>query len=125
MIVTYKLIDLKVICNRYCVYKLFWVNSSKNKNVTTINGNIVFDEDCSVNDGFQIVLEEILSILEPDSPCNHVKKYQLIKSDATETIDEWLSSNPHAIISMAIFDMDIYQPTKVVHEKILSRLTKG
>jgi hypothetical protein len=94
-------------------------------NVTAKDGNLAVDGDYSVRDGFDIQLDEILSILEADSACSHIKKFQLIKGDATKTIDDWLSNNPHAIISMAIFDMDIYQPTKVVLEKILPRLTKG
>ena len=54
-----------------------------------------------------------------------MKKFELVKGDASETIDVWLEENPHAIVSMAIFDMDIYQPTKDVLEKIIPRLTKG
>ena len=71
------------------------------------------------------VLEEILGIHESFSPIKHIKKYQLIKGDASKTIDAWLQDNPHAIISMAIFDMDIYKPTKDVLDKIIPRLTKG
>ncbi|MDP4835628.1 MAG: hypothetical protein NWS01_00560 [Burkholderiales bacterium] len=53
------------------------------------------------------------------------KKYELIKGDASQMIDIWLEKNPHAIVSMAIFDMDVYKPTKEVLEKIIPRLTKG
>ena len=48
-----------------------------------------------------------------------------MKGDASLTINEWIQKNPHTIISMAIFDMDVYQPTKDVLEKIIPRLTKG
>lgn len=75
--------------------------------------------------GYEKVLEEILSIHEGFSPVSHIKRYQLIKGDASHTIDAWLEDNPHAIVSMAIFDMDVYKPTKDVLEKILPRLTKG
>ena len=95
------------------------------KNVTPTDGRLAGEGDYSVHQGFEETLEEILSILEADSPVSHVKKFELIKGDATVTIDEWLDNNPHAIISMAIFDMDIYEPTKVVLEKIMPRLTKG
>jgi UDP-galactopyranose mutase len=40
-------------------------------------------------------------------------------------VNTWLEKNPHAIVSMAIFDMDVYKPTKDVLEKIIPRLTKG
>lgn len=74
---------------------------------------------------YEKILDEILSIHESFSPISHIKKYELIKGDASQTIDLWLENNQHAIISMAIFDMDVYKPTKDVLEKIIPRLTKG
>lgn len=70
-------------------------------------------------------LDKILALHETNSPLQHAKKYELIKGDASVTIDKWLDDNPHAIIAMAIFDMDLYAPTKNVLEKIRPRLTKG
>jgi len=75
--------------------------------------------------GYEIILDEILSIHESFCPISHIKKFELVKGDAAKTIVEWLDKNPHAIISMAIFDMDVYKPTKDVLEKIIPRLTKG
>lgn len=43
--------------------------------------------------------------------------FELIKGDATETIDKWLDNNPGASIALAIFDMDVYAPTKGVLQK--------
>jgi Macrocin-O-methyltransferase (TylF) len=74
---------------------------------------------------YEETLEEILSIHEAFCPISHIKKFELIKGDASVTIDKWVEENPHAIISMAIFDMDVYKPTKDVLEKIIPRLTKG
>jgi hypothetical protein len=70
-------------------------------------------------------LEEILQLHEGLSPLDHIKKFELIKGDASNTVNTWLTNNPHAVISMAIFDMDVYQPTKDVLQQILPRLTKG
>lgn len=70
-------------------------------------------------------LEGILRLHEQFSPISHIKKFELVKGDATVTIDQWLLDNPHAIVAMAIFDMDVYKPTKVVLEKLIPRLTKG
>lgn len=75
--------------------------------------------------GYEELLEEVLKIHESLSPVSHVRKFQLIKGDASITFDKWLEDNPHAIISMAIFDMDVYRPTKDVLERIVPRLTKG
>ncbi len=81
--------------------------------------------DYATTDGYELILDEILTIHESFNPIPHIKKFELVKGDASKTIDVWLQKNPHAIISMAIFDMDVYKPTRDVLEKILPRLTKG
>lgn len=81
--------------------------------------------DYSTTKGYENTLETLLAVHESLSPIPHLKKYELVKGDASLTIDKWLDANPHAIISMAIFDMDIYAPTKTVLEKVVPRLTKG
>ncbi len=81
--------------------------------------------DLATLDNYEEKLEEILKLIETFPPYSHLKKFELVKGDATKTIDQWLDNNPHAIISLAIFDMDLYEPTKAVLEKIKPRLTKG
>jgi len=81
--------------------------------------------DYSVNPEHPELLEEILTIHESYSPLPHIKKFALVKGDASLTIKPWLEENPHAVISMAIFDMDVYKPTRDVLEAILPRLVKG
>jgi hypothetical protein len=93
--------------------------------VTSSDGNLVFDGEYKTEKDYLSTLEEILTIHESFQPRPHIKRTSLIKGDASKTINNWLESNPHAIISMAIFDMDIYQPTKDVLEAILPRLTRG
>ena len=63
--------------------------------------------------------------MESESPLSHIKKTFLVKGDASITIDKWLIDNPGLAIGLAIFDMDIYKPTKDVLKKILPRLFKG
>lgn len=62
---------------------------------------------------------------ESESPISHIKKYELIKGDATETLKEYLKNNPHTIIALAYFDFDIYEPTKECLELIRDHITKG
>ena len=81
--------------------------------------------DYSSVEGFEKILDEVLSLHESFSPLNHNKKFELVKGDAAVTIDAWLEENPHAIIAMAIFDMDLFDPTVSVLKKIIPRLTKG
>jgi len=94
-------------------------------NVDAKDGGFSSVGDYSSAKGYEHTLETILELHESFAPLPHIKKFQLVKGDASSTIDTWLANNPHAIVSMAIFDMDVYQPTKDVLQKIIPRLTKG
>jgi len=48
-----------------------------------------------------------------------------VKGDAVKTIPEYLKRHPETIISLAIFDFDIYAPTKAALEAIKPHLCKG
>ena len=79
----------------------------------------------TVTNGYELKLEKILSLHEELSPISHVKKFELIKGDACKTVPEYIAKNPHLVIACAIFDFDIYKPTKVALEAIIPRLTRG
>jgi len=79
----------------------------------------------TVRPRYEETLEQILALHEGLSPLPHIRKFKLVRGDASETFPRWLQDNPHAIVAMAIFDMDVYRPTRDVLEQILPRLTKG
>ena len=79
----------------------------------------------SVTNNYEEYLNQILEYHEKESPISHIKKYQLIKGDATETICSYLEENPETIIALAFFDFDLYEPTKKCLEAIRGHITKG
>ena len=81
--------------------------------------------DYSSTENYFSTLNSILGLHENTAPLSHIKKYEIVKGDAGVTVIDWLKKNPHAIISMAIFDMDLYRPTYQVLNLIKDRLTKG
>jgi hypothetical protein len=89
------------------------------------DGGFSSDGDYSTSTGYEDELSTLLSLHESFSPIPQIQKFELVKGDVTETLPVWIEKNPHAIISMAIFDMDIYKPTRAALELILPRLTKG
>jgi hypothetical protein len=89
------------------------------------DGGFSSDGDYSTSTGYEAELGELLHLHESFSPIPQIEKHALIKGDVMKTLPVWLEENPHAIISMAIFDMDIYKPTRVALELILPRLVKG
>mgnify|MGYP001257479759 CR=1 FL=1 len=70
-------------------------------------------------------LRQILSCLEKECPLSHIQKFDIIEGDVNLSLPTYLEKNPQTIIAFAYLDMDIYEPTKFVLEKILPFLTKG
>lgn len=81
--------------------------------------------DYKVEKNYEKHLDQFLSIDELMSPLPHIKKFELVKGDAGKTINEYLRKNNQTVISLAILDMDVYDPTKKVLQKIKNRLYKG
>jgi hypothetical protein len=83
------------------------------------------DGSFSVSDNYETYLDRLVSLQDAMNPIPHLKKYELIKGDAVQTIPEYFKRHPETIVSLAIFDFDIYSPTRVALEAIKSRLFKG
>jgi hypothetical protein len=81
--------------------------------------------DYATSEGYEAELESILALHESFSPISQLRKFELVKGDVAETLPRWLEQNPHAIVSMAVFDMDIYKPTRAALELVIPRLVKG
>jgi hypothetical protein len=83
------------------------------------------DGSFSVTPGYEDYLNEILALQEKLNPIPHLKKYELVKGDVVKTLPEYLARHPETMVSLAIFDLDIYSPTKAALEAIQPHLFKG
>lgn len=83
------------------------------------------DGSFSVAPNYEGYLGNILYLQEKLNPISHIRRYELIKGDAIITVSEYLKIHPETIISLAIFDFDIYAPTKASLDAIMSHLCKG
>lgn len=81
--------------------------------------------DYGVTREYEQYLEKLLSHHEQEAPIAHIKKFELVKGDAPEQLEKYLKEHPETIISLAYFDMDLYEPTKKCLELISGRVTKG
>ena len=79
----------------------------------------------TVSKNYEQYLEEIMAAHEASYPLSHIKKYEIIKGDASVTIKKYLARNPETIVSLAYFDFDIYKPTKDCLQAIKPHLVKG
>ena len=74
------------------------------------------------NGGKSISLEEINELL--NQQCLN-KNIDIIKGDILVTLDVYLDKNPHLKISLLHIDVDLYEPTKHILEKLFDKVTKG
>lgn len=70
-------------------------------------------------------LQQVMECHQNENVMANVKKYDLIKGDATKTIATYLDEHPETIVALAYFDMQLYKPTKECLERIQPHLTKG
>jgi hypothetical protein len=89
------------------------------------DSDIIKEGSYATSTDYEIILSNILDYHESNSPISHIKKYELVKGDATVTVKEYLAENPETIIAFAYFDFDLYKPTKDCLEAILPHLSKG
>ena len=83
------------------------------------------DGSFSVSTGHKTFLDNLLNANDSLNPISHLKKYELVEGDAKNTIPEYLKKHPETVVSMAILDFDIYEPTKIALEAIKPHLMKG
>jgi hypothetical protein len=89
------------------------------------NDKVIKQGAYGVSRDYDRYLDFILAYHEFESPLNHIKKYELVKGDATITLKQYLEKNPETIIALAYFDFDLYEPTKQCLDLIQSHITKG
>jgi hypothetical protein len=83
------------------------------------------DGSFSVSPRYEDYLDRVLFLQDHLNPVSHLKKYEIVKANAVNTIPHYFEKHPESIISIAIFDFDIYRPTKVALEAVKPRLFKG
>lgn len=72
----------------------------------------------SVTNKYEKYLAKVLDYHESESPISHIKKYELIKGDATKTIHQYLKANPETIIALAYFDLTFINRSKCVLNRL-------
>jgi hypothetical protein len=71
-------------------------------------------------------LREVLEAHDTGEFFGHVtQRSVVVEGDVRETVPRYLTENPHTVIALAYFDMDLYEPTRAVLEAIRPYLTRG
>lgn len=74
------------------------------------------------NGGKSISFEEINELLDQQGLNKNV---DIVKGDILVTLEDYLEKTPHLKISLLHIDVDLYEPSKYVLEKLYHKVTKG
>lgn len=78
-----------------------------------------------VSAGYEHYLAALLDYHERENTLAHIKKYELVKGDATVTAPEYFERHPHTIVALAYLDMQLYEPTRAALEAVRPHLVRG
>ena len=92
---------------------------------TDQDGAKALEGDYSAGAGYDRHLEEVLAYHESEAPIAHIRKFEIVKGDATKSLEEYLARHPETILAMAYFDFDIYAPTKRCLELLRPHLARN
>jgi hypothetical protein len=83
------------------------------------------DGSFSVTADYEAYLAALLKLQDNLNPIAHLKKYELVQGNAMDTIPAYFAKHPETIVSLAVFDFDIYEPTRVALDAVRPHLCKG
>ena len=82
--------------------------------------DIIKEGGYTVSQDYDEYLRELLNYHERENVLFYNNKHTVVKGDATETLDAFLTENPYTMVALAYFDMALYEPQK----QCLTRLEK-
>lgn len=91
----------------------------------TSNDGVASVGDFKVSQNYEKHLEQVCALHEKLAPKSHLRKFTLFKGNASDRLKDLISERPDLIVSLAIFDMDVYKPTKDVLNILKPHLHKG
>ncbi len=75
-------------------------------------------------DSFNSLKESIIKH-DYERNLNHINKIELVKGDFLKTGKNYITENPHLLISLLYLDFDLYEPTLEALKIFLPRMCKG
>jgi hypothetical protein len=90
-----------------------------------VRSNTISEGVYGVPEGYEEYLTAIMEYHRHENVLPHIRKYELVKGDAAETSKKYFEDHPESLVSLAFFDMALYEPTKRCLEAIRPRLVPG
>lgn len=70
-------------------------------------------------------IRKAIALFDRNRFLGHVPKVKIVKGNVLETLDPYLESNKHLLIALLYLDLDLYEPTRFVLERLIARVPKG
>lgn len=70
-------------------------------------------------------LREVVAAHERNEHLGHIRRTLVVEGDIRETLPHYLEQNPHTVIALAYFDLDLYEATRDTLITIQPYLTDG
>ena len=75
-------------------------------------------------DSYQDLLK-CIQLYDMNRFIGHHPRVELVKGDIRQTLPEYIEENPHLVVRLLYLDLDLYDPTRVALENLISRMPKG
>ena len=96
-------------------------HSSKDSDSEVFNENFYHTFE-----NYKEYLENLLKVHEKNNVLGHINgNHRVIEGDVTQTAKKYFNEHPESIVSLAYFDMGLYNPTKSALESIKNHLIPG
>ena len=91
---------------------------------TADDGDNQFAQDGAfpVPEGYE---QWLLTLLEMRAEIINTGTVLLVKGDVRETVPKWFEEQPQASVSLAYFDLDLYEPTRDVLAQVVEHMPAG
>ncbi len=66
-------------------------------------GDLLSDGNLATTEGYEKFLTEIMDCHEQESPISHIRKFEVLKGDASQSIESYLERNPHTSSCYGLF----------------------
>ncbi|WP_159942007.1 MULTISPECIES: class I SAM-dependent methyltransferase [unclassified Nocardiopsis] len=77
-------------------------------------------------EGYPDHLRAVIAAHESAEHLRHISDRTIVvEGDVRETLPRYLEDNPHTVVALAYFDLDVYEPSRRVLELIRPYLTRG
>lgn len=93
--------------------------------VAAQDGSLMHKGGYATTAGYRDYLTQVLAFQEQESPLPHLRKHEIVQGDVTVTVPKYLEQQPHTIVALAYFDLDIYEPTRACLAAIRPHITRG